>query len=197
VKKTFKLADGTVGTLDTDTGDFTPNPEGTNDAPLANSPEARQLAEHPAPGLEHEDPIGDVIVGNAVAGGLPKLLGAVGKRMASAGANATTRLATRAVEKAAEAAAPEAVPASPLHAVGEFLHAPVKNAVNAGVRAAEAPLDRVLASPATARAAKAAAVAAGAGAPGGLMYFLHLLGQSGEPAAAAPGVDMLTGGYGR
>lgn len=202
MKRRFKLADGTVGSLDTDSGEFTADaappsaapPDGANDAPLGNSPEAAYLREHPAPGLEHEDPIGNVIVGNAVAGGLPKLLEAAGSGLARAGANATTRLATRAAEKEAANAAQtgvQAVTKSPVRKIGDLvekaidLHHPLKPATDLAVRLAEGPVDRALASPAVARAAATATRAAPASS--GFGWLLDALGHSGAPWMAGGG----------
>lgn len=198
MKRRFKLADGTVGSLETDTGVFTPDasPDGAAQDDSVAKPH------FPLPGYEdvpsekpliNEDPIGDVIVGNAVAGGLPKVVREVGGALGKAGANAITRLAARAVEQeaahAAASVAPE-VPASPVSKLGDLvskaidLHHPLKPATNLVTKVAEAPVDRALASPATARVA-AAASGAGAGTKGA-GWLMYLLGHAGGSGVAAP-----------
>lgn len=209
MKRRFKLADGTIGALDTDSGEFTPDapapppPEGGNDGPLANTPEAAYLREHPAPGLEQEDPIGDVLVGNAVAGGLPKLLEAAGSGLARAGANATTRLATRTAEKEAANAAQAGatvVTRGPVRKLGDLiekavdLHHPLKPATDLAVKLSEGPVDRALASPALARTASA--MTRVAPSAGGLGWLLDALGHAGASGLAAgnPLYDAVGGG---
>lgn len=202
MKRRFKLADGTVGSLDTESGDFTPDtaapvsasPDGGDDRFAADTPEAAHWRDHPEPGLVHEDPIGDVIVGNAVAGGLPKLVEAGGSWLAKAGANATTRLAAGAAEreaaKAAQAGA-SAVTKSPVRKLGDLvekavdLHHPLKPATDLAVNLAEGPVDRALASPAVARAASTATRVAPSAR--GLAWFLDALGHAGASGLASGG----------
>lgn len=187
MKRRFRLKDGTVGMLDTDTGDFTPGetahvqPEQAGGQPQFPMPGYENVPAEP--GLTREDPIGDVIVGNAVAGGLPKLIEAAGARLGAAGANATTRLATRTAEeeaaRVANASSPKA-PVSPVRKIGDALgravdlHHPLKPAMSAVARMAETPLDRLFASPTIAKAASMAQSGIPGTRPGA--YLLYLLG---------------------
>lgn len=201
MKRKFKLADGTVGMLDTDTGDFTP---GESAAAEASGETKFPLPGYenvpPEPGLKREDPIGDMIVGNAVAGGLPRLLEAAGAGLSRAGANATTRLATRATEEeAARLAVREgatATPASPIRraadAVGHMidLHHPARPLANAAANMAEGPVDRLLASSPVARtASRMTSMSRVPGLQPGA-YLMYLLGHGlGEEDTQPPEVE--------
>ena len=190
MKRKFKTSDGVVGMLDTDTGDFTPDTQAAPEGERPQFPMPGYENTPPEKGLIHEDPIGDVLVGNAVAGGLPKLLEAAGAGLSRAGASATTRLAAKTAEEeaariAAAGAAPK-VPVSPVRKVANLvekavdLHRPLKPIGDAAARVAEGPVDRMIASPMLSNAASAAS-RAGSGSsllgdvapPGaGLLYLL-------------------------
>ena len=190
MKRKFKLADGTVGMLDTDTGDF--EPEGSASKEGGEEPQFPMKGYENVPpekGLVHEDPIGDMLVGNAVAGGLPKLLEAAGGAVGRAGATATTRLATKtAEEEAARLAAKAApkIPESPIRKLGNVvekavdLHHPLKPVVNGAAHLLEGPIDRRLASPALNRAAGAMTAWAPASKPAAWLAYLMGHGLSDE-----------------
>lgn len=170
--------------------------DGGNGGPLANTPEGAYWRDHPEAPLEHEDPIGDVIVGNAVAGGLPKLIEAAGSGLARVGANATARLAARTMEQeaanAAQAGASSATK-SPVRRLGDLvekavdLHHPLKPVTDLAVNLTEGPVDRALASPATARVASAATRVAPH--TGGLAWLLDALGHAGASGLSAGGAS--------
>lgn len=189
MKRRFKLADGTIGMFDTDTGEFTPGESAPTEASGETKfPMPGYENVPPEPGLKHEDPIGDMIVGNAVAGGLPKLLEAAGAGLSQAGANATTRLASRTAEEEAARLAERAAPkpqVSPVRKLGNVvehavdLHHPLRPIVNGAVRMAETPFDRLMASAPVARAASLGQSGIPGTQPGA--YLLYLLGHGLSP----------------